>query len=229
MSVAATGFGASLLPLLANPITLAVAAIIGAGFTIWKYWKPISEFFLGIWDELAPKLKPVIDLFKQIGDILSSVLNPLISTFKSLWDSASNGISGFGQNVFKQEEAGNARGAGQSFAHNVISTLGNFFTFGAYDNHADGNVFGLIGAILKESQSMPSGARPVIANDSEIILNRNQQRSLANAYSSNGSLVFSPNVSVNITNSDMSPNTIKQAVMSALSEQWESMQASYHF
>ncbi|HEV7986694.1 MAG TPA: hypothetical protein VGP20_11055 [Steroidobacteraceae bacterium] len=49
---AVIGFG---LALLANPIGLAIAAIVALGaavYLIYKYWEPISEFFSGIWESI---------------------------------------------------------------------------------------------------------------------------------------------------------------------------------
>lgn len=38
--------------LLMNPIGIAVAAIAGAAFLIYKYWEPIKAFFLGLWTQI---------------------------------------------------------------------------------------------------------------------------------------------------------------------------------
>lgn len=35
-----------------NPIGLAIAAIAGGAYLIWKYWEPIKGFFVGLWDQV---------------------------------------------------------------------------------------------------------------------------------------------------------------------------------
>jgi len=68
----------------ANPIVLIGAAIVGAAVLIYKYWKPISGFFTGMWDSMSKKMKPVLDYFKKMYDrakSLFSYLKPLISWF----------------------------------------------------------------------------------------------------------------------------------------------------
>src|SRR5690606_28676118 len=38
--------------LMMNPIGLAVMAIAGAAYLIYKNWEPIKSFFLGLWEEI---------------------------------------------------------------------------------------------------------------------------------------------------------------------------------
>lgn len=38
--------------MLANPIGLAIMAIAGAGYLLYRYWQPISGFFIGLWQKV---------------------------------------------------------------------------------------------------------------------------------------------------------------------------------
>jgi len=74
----------SLLSLLTNPVGLIIGgialAVAGAVFLIYKYWKPISGFFKGIWQGLKEGLKglaPAWDVFKKVALVLFPILIPL--------------------------------------------------------------------------------------------------------------------------------------------------------
>jgi TP901 family phage tail tape measure protein len=91
-TLAVWGFSTSLL---ANPITWIVIVIAGAALLIYKYWKPISGFFKGLWQgikegfgpvattlgpklaKLAVLLKPVTDVLKSVWNWLKKLLNPV--------------------------------------------------------------------------------------------------------------------------------------------------------
>jgi len=65
----AAGVKAIGLALTANPIGIAIAAIAGAGYLIYKNWAGISEFFTGVWQTI----KGAFD--NGIGGIAALILN----------------------------------------------------------------------------------------------------------------------------------------------------------
>ena len=54
---------------LMNPIGLAVTAIAGAAYLIYKNWAPIKQFFAGLWDGV----KSVFDI--SLGEVLATLVN----------------------------------------------------------------------------------------------------------------------------------------------------------
>lgn len=97
----ATAFGTSLLTgvksatvavrafslaLLANPITWVVAAFAGAAVLIWKYWKPISGFFAGLWEGIKTGLGPLAPAFQAFADLASAALSPVLKPLEAVWD-----------------------------------------------------------------------------------------------------------------------------------------------
>jgi TP901 family phage tail tape measure protein len=84
-----TSLRAASIALLTTPIgwtLLAIGAAAGAAvFLIYKYWKPISGFFKGLWSGLKEGLKglaPAWDVFKKVAPILMPILVPL----KWIWN-----------------------------------------------------------------------------------------------------------------------------------------------
>lgn len=80
-------FRAFSITLLTSPIGWIALAIAGVAFLIFKYWKPITAFFKGVWAGLKEGLQPLMPLFKRIGEALSPLLKPikaLIAWFKKL-------------------------------------------------------------------------------------------------------------------------------------------------
>lgn len=82
LSKAAMWLGANALPvvgrallwigrlLLMNPIGLAVTAIAGAAFLIYKYWEPIKGFFVNLWDGIINYLTGLPDRFLNLGSAI---------------------------------------------------------------------------------------------------------------------------------------------------------------
>lgn len=66
--------------LLTSPITWIGIAIAGAAIMIYKYWKPISGFFRGLWAGIVEGTKPLHPIFNRIGQSVS----PLVNWFKAL-------------------------------------------------------------------------------------------------------------------------------------------------
>lgn len=86
IKAAAVAVRAFSLALLANPITWVAAAIAGAAFLIYRYWKPIAGFFRGLWQGLAQGVQPLMGAFNHIGAIAGRIFGPFIGPLKSLWN-----------------------------------------------------------------------------------------------------------------------------------------------
>jgi len=84
---AIVAFRAFSITLLTSPIGWIALAIAAAAFLIFKYWKPITGFFKGVWQGLKEGLQPLMPLFKRIGTALEPVIKPIraiIQWFKNL-------------------------------------------------------------------------------------------------------------------------------------------------
>lgn len=80
-------FRAFSLTLLTSPIGWIALAIAGVAFLIYKYWKPITGFFKGLWAGLKEGLKPLMPVFKQVMTALEPIIKPIraiIDWFKKL-------------------------------------------------------------------------------------------------------------------------------------------------
>ena len=65
------------LTLLTSPIGWIALAIGAAALLIYKFWKPITGFFKGVWQGLREGLAPLMPLFKRIGEAISPILVPI--------------------------------------------------------------------------------------------------------------------------------------------------------
>ena len=64
----------------ANPIGLVIALVAGAAFMIYKYWRPISGFFRGLWRGIVEATAPLQPAFQKIAQ----AVKPLVDWFKRL-------------------------------------------------------------------------------------------------------------------------------------------------
>ena len=67
-------FRAFTVTLLTNPLGWIALAISAVAFVIFKYWKPISGFFKGIWQGLKEGFAPLMPLFQRIGQAISPLI-----------------------------------------------------------------------------------------------------------------------------------------------------------
>lgn len=84
---AIVAFRAFSLSLLTNPIGWIALAIAGLAFVIYKYWKPISGFFRGMWQGLKEGFAPLIPLFQRLAVVFAPIIKPIqavIGWFKKL-------------------------------------------------------------------------------------------------------------------------------------------------
>ena len=117
LRAAITGIRALGAALLTNPIGWVGLAIATAAFLIYKYWKPISGFFKGLWEGIKESLKglePAWDVFNRAGKLLEPILNAL------------KGIYNFVKNLFKPvDDAGKAA---ENLGLRFGKTIGNFIS-----------------------------------------------------------------------------------------------------
>lgn len=74
---AIVAFRAFTVTLLTNPLGWIALAISAVAFVIFKYWKPISGFFKGLWQGLKEGFLPLMPLFQRIGQAVSPLLKPI--------------------------------------------------------------------------------------------------------------------------------------------------------
>ena len=80
-------FRAFSVTLLTSPLGWIALAIGAVALVIYKYWKPITAFFKGMWQGLKEGLQPLMPLFKRIGTAIEPILKPIktiIDWFKKL-------------------------------------------------------------------------------------------------------------------------------------------------
>lgn len=79
LTMAVRGFGLALAGTPVGWIVAGVAAIAVAGLLIYKYWKPIKAFFIGIWDGmkevLAPTFREIQNALKPLQPVFNAVGN----------------------------------------------------------------------------------------------------------------------------------------------------------
>ena len=87
ISRAIIAFRAFSITLLTSPLGWIALAIGAVALVIYKYWKPITAFFKGMWQGLKEGLQPLMPLFKRIGTAIEPILKPIkaiIDWFKKL-------------------------------------------------------------------------------------------------------------------------------------------------
>lgn len=80
LGVVAGGIKAIGLALVANPIGIAVMAIAGAAYLIYRYWEPIKAFFIGLWDGISAFFSTLPERFASFGaQIIQGLVRGLLS------------------------------------------------------------------------------------------------------------------------------------------------------
>lgn len=80
-------FRAFSVTLLTSPLGWIALAIGAVALAIYKYWKPISGFFKGMWQGFKEGLQPLMPLFNHIGKAISPIIAPIkaiVDWFKKL-------------------------------------------------------------------------------------------------------------------------------------------------
>lgn len=63
------------------PVWGVIAVVVAAAALIWRYWKPIANFFSGLWQGLKEGLAPLKPAFTSLGAAFAPILGPL----KAVW------------------------------------------------------------------------------------------------------------------------------------------------
>ncbi|HEJ6912307.1 TPA: phage tail tape measure protein [Serratia marcescens] len=72
--------------LLLSPVGLLVAAIVGAGLLIWKFWEPIKAFFSGFFTGLVEGLAPIKLAFEAAFAPLAPIFDGISSAIGKVWN-----------------------------------------------------------------------------------------------------------------------------------------------
>ena len=97
-----------------HPIVLIATGIALAAGLIVANWKPISAFFAGLWQKIAPVVMPMVEFFKTmfaftpLGQIISH-WGPITAVFAAIWDvikAVATPIIGFFQTLFSWSPLG---------------------------------------------------------------------------------------------------------------------------
>ncbi|MBF2055111.1 MAG: phage tail tape measure protein, partial [Candidatus Sericytochromatia bacterium] len=71
---------------MANPLGIIAGVLAIAALLVYKYWKPITGFFKGVWQGLKAGLAPVLPMFKATFAPLAPLLRPLIGAVRGVWN-----------------------------------------------------------------------------------------------------------------------------------------------
>lgn len=72
--------------LLLSPVGLLVAAIVGAGLLIWKFWEPIKAFFSGFFTGLVEGLAPIKLAFEAAFAPLAPIFDGISNAIGKVWN-----------------------------------------------------------------------------------------------------------------------------------------------
>src|SRR5574344_669902 len=78
---AIVSFRAFSLTLLTSPLDWIALAIAGVAFVIYKYWKPITGFFKGVFQGLNEGLSPLMPVFNKLAQALEPITKPIKAVF----------------------------------------------------------------------------------------------------------------------------------------------------
>ncbi|MFP5424966.1 MAG: phage tail tape measure protein [Gammaproteobacteria bacterium] len=175
--------------LLMNPIGIAVAAIAGAAFLIYKYWEPIKAFFLGLWTQIQAGFSSgltgilgLINNFSPIGMFYSAfaavmnyfsvelptqftgfggmLIDGLISGITGKLGAVKEAISGVGESTIGWFK----EKLGIHSPSRVFAELGGF-TMAGLEQGLTGNQGGPLGAVTSLSKQLTdAGAFAIGAN-----------------------------------------------------------------
>lgn len=178
LRVATIGFGKALLT---TPIGWIGLAIATAAFVIYKYWTPISSFFLGVWDGIKSGFAPLLATFSGISTQLSATFAPVMAVLGGLWASiaplVAPIIDWFGQFFSQSQMAGEgARSMGQTVGAVIIGivniVVGVASTIIGVWSSALSTLFAVAGSIWNGIRSLfavaVAGLRVVIAGFSPV-------------------------------------------------------------
>jgi hypothetical protein len=202
--------------------------VVGLVKAIVDNWSAITQWFSNTWTWIKDSAVNAFNSVKDwIGGVINKVITSIGSTFTSFIGSVQNSVQRIVESVqtWFQDSVERIKG----FLANPIGTVKGMVTGQAVSNHAAGlNVGSLFSAIARETALMPSGSNLAIANTSETILNRAQQRdlvSLVSATRTRGGSTFAPQIVVNPA-PGMNEESLANLVMNQIEQRWNQYQLS---
>jgi tetrahydromethanopterin S-methyltransferase subunit G len=102
--------------MLLSPIGWIGIAIAGAALLIWKFWKPIKGFFVGMFQGLSSALKPVGDAMRTAFAPVAWIVKPVADALGQVW----SWVKALLQPV--EDTGGAAQSLGQKFG-SAIGTI----------------------------------------------------------------------------------------------------------
>lgn len=182
---------------------------IGIAYQGWMFdikfqWLRLKDWGVGQWTNIQ---KAGADFYQGIVNKWNSLGN----YFSNLWNGVTSAVAGFIGNIKNRitnpfNLGGSSVPTPSPTGQSNLSRLSP--AFNGYIPNAAG---GFWDAINREVRAMPPGARPLIANTSELILNRKQQSQLGG--------VFSPQITVNAA-PGMDEQAIVNMVFARLEQEW---------
>ncbi|WP_287954154.1 hypothetical protein [Snodgrassella sp.] len=94
---------------LMTPIGLVALAIGAAAFLIYKYWKPIKSFFIGLWDSVKAKFEAGMKFFKDLPAKFSefgrNIIDGLVKSFTEGISRAVNAVGEFASKIINKAKS----------------------------------------------------------------------------------------------------------------------------
>ncbi|MBW4443081.1 MAG: hypothetical protein KME10_17945 [Plectolyngbya sp. WJT66-NPBG17] len=215
---------------------------IGAVKVVTDNWGLITAIWGNTWTWIKDSAVNAFNSVKDwIGGVINKVITSIGSTFTSFIGSVQNSVQRIVESVqtWFQDSVERIKG----FLANPIGTVKGMVTGQAVSNNTAGlnagqavsnnaaglNVGSLFSAIARETALMPSGSNLAIANTSETILNRAQQRDLVSLVSATrtrgGGSTFAPQIVVNPA-PGMNEESLANLVMNRMEQHWNQYQLS---
>nr|VFK45765.1 MAG: phage tail tape measure protein, TP901 family, core region [Candidatus Kentron sp. TC] len=103
--------------MLLNPIIFIGTAFALAALLVYKYWKPISAFFGGMWRGLREGIAPLMPVLQRLVAVFGAVFSPLLSLIRP--------VAGWFSRLFAQvsDTGGAAASMGEAFGRAIAGFL----------------------------------------------------------------------------------------------------------
>jgi hypothetical protein len=199
----------------------ALAFIVGGPLAGWvmgmtsthsNLFNQIVAFFQGGAQQMLASAMAAVQGF------VSGVTSAISSFFSSIQSAISSALG--------QAQAAVGSGGAMSAAAGSVAA-GAAAMGGAATGFLPGTgLGGLLNAAMSEARAMPSGARLMMANSSEAILNRGQQGAMAGALAGGGGAMFAPQISVQ-AGPGMDVEALAAAVMGKIEGAWSEYQRGF--
>jgi hypothetical protein len=164
----------------------------------------------------------ILEFFSNLGDVWKNAASQVLNLVPNILGNMVRSLPG-GNLIANAIPLVANQSAQNTPVANPNYSIGGRFN-GQIPNAADGFLGNLISAFTRESQNMPSGSTPVIANSSEAILNRAQQGQLGRLINQ-GTRIIKGDVNIGTinfpaTSGEMSPQEIVQYVLGTINQEF---------